>query len=121
MGMVDYGYYRGTFGGSVIEQRDFQRAMEEAEAVLASLLYPRSPEGLSAGQENLYRRALCYEAEYLWGGKGAAGGVSSETIGEVTVKYRAPAEKNAVCVNGWEVSPTAVSLLYEAGLMLRWV
>ncbi len=120
MGMVDYGYYRGTFGGSMIKQSAFPRAMEEAEAVIVALLYPRTMEGLTAGQETLCRRALCYEAEYL-AAAGSDGGVSSEKIGDCTVTYRSPSEKKTVSVNGREVSPTAVSLLMEAGLLVRWV
>lgn len=119
--MVDYGYYRGTFGGSVIEQSAFPRVMEEAEAIIAALLYPRTAEGLTAGQETLFRRALCYEAEYLTGGVGGGGSVRSEKIGDCTVEYRSPSEKKTVTVNGREISPTAVSLLMEAGLLVRWV
>jgi len=105
----------------MIEKGDFERVMEEAGAVLASLIYPRSAEKLSVREENLYRRALCYEGEYLYGGRRGQGTVRSEKIGNYAVEYHSPSEKRAVSVNGWEVSPAAVGLLYEAGLMLRWV
>lgn len=118
---MDYGYYVNAFGGSMISAEDFLGVSEEAEAILAALIYPREPDRLNSAEKCMFRRAVCYEAEYIFSGVRGTDGVKSERIGDYSVEYRAPSDKRAVSVNGGEVSPAAVSLLLSAGLMLRWV
>ena len=118
---MDYGYYVNTFGGRLIAAEDFPKVSEEAEAILAALIYPREPDRLSCAEKCMFRRAVCYEAEYISSGERGTDGVKSEKIGDYSVEYRAPSDKRAVFINGWEISPAAVSLLLSAGLMLRWV
>ncbi len=123
MGMVDYAYYLNTFGGSRIPEGAFGQVMEEARVILTALLYPTTPENLGVTQGEAYRRALCYEAEYIYDGtlSSSHGAVKSEKLGDYAVEYRTTSERSALSVHGREVSPTAVSLLYGAGLMVRWV
>lgn len=93
---------------------------EEAKGILLSLIYPLREEDFSAKDEEVFRRAVLYEAEYLFSGKSAEGTVRSEKAGDYSVTYREPTKKK-VSVFGDEVSPAACHLLLSAGMLLRWV
>lgn len=118
---MDYGYYVNVFGGSIIPEGDFRRISEEAEAILTGLIYPREPDRLSTAEKRLFQRAVCYEAEYISFGVRGGDGVKAERVGDYAVEYHAPSDKKSVSVGGGEISPAAVSLLFHAGLLLRWV
>ncbi len=95
--------------------------MEEGKGILLSLLFPLREEDLSSGDREVFCRALCYEAEYLFSGKNEEGTVKSEKAGDYSVTYRSVSDKKTVSVFGSEVSPAACHLLLASGLMLRWV
>lgn len=118
---MDYGYYLNEFGGDLIPEGEFSRVFEEARRILLSLLFPLREEDFSAQDEAIFRRALCYQGEYIFSGKSAEVGVKSEKAGDYSVVYREPDVKKAISVFGAEVSPAAAHLLLASGLLLRWV
>ena len=119
--MMDYGYYLNEFGGSEIPEGAFSRMAEKAKHMLLSLIFPLSEADFSSSDEEMFRRAVCYQAEYLFSGKGEEDEVKRETVGDCTVEYRDSSKKKRVSVFGNEVSPAACHLLLASGLMLRWV
>lgn len=94
---------------------------EEARGILLSLLYPLRESDFSAEDEELFRRSVCYQGEYLYAGKTAGAPVKSEKVGDYSVAYREPSEKKKIGVFGSDVSPAAAHLLLASGLLLRWV
>ncbi len=118
---MDYGYYLNEFGGSLIPEGEFRRVTEEGRGILLSLLFPLREEDFSSEDWEVFRRALCYEAEYLFSGKNGERDVKAEKVGDYSVTYRAPSDKKTVSVFGSEVSPAACHLLLSSGLLLRWV
>lgn len=118
---MDYGYYLNEFGGTLIPEGEFGQVMEEGRAILLSLIFPLREEAMSDADVAVFRRALCYEAEYLFSGKVGDGSVKSEKVGDYSVTYREPSDKKTVSVFGSEVSPAACHLLLASGLLLRWV
>ncbi len=80
--MVDYGYYAGTFLGSVIPEEDWKSLGLRAQELFQWLadrytLTPIHPEA-----ENM---ALCALAEYLF--RQEPLGLVQKTLGEVSLRY----------------------------------
>ncbi len=117
---VDYAYYTGTFGGSAIPAESFEGIAGEAAEILLALLYPRTGTDFTAEQREAFRRAVCYEAEYLLAGHTPMNGgpVKSEKLGDYAVEY---GTGGSFAVAGAGVSPTSCCVLRNAGLLSCWI
>ncbi len=86
-------------------------------ATLLSLIYPMGEGGMSAEQIRAMDQAAELQIQYEESGGGSA--VKSRSVGDVSVTY---AEQTAgMNVNGRQISPAALAVLKNAGLLCRWV
>lgn len=83
---VSYDYYARSYGGSSVEEADWQRAAQTASAHLERLrtLCTLTPYGDGRECESM---AVCAIAEALQSWDEASSGVTSEHIGSVSVSY----------------------------------
>lgn len=87
--MVTYQFYSGTYHGGSISPEDWPAAEREARASLER--YRRSYTVTAPG-EHSEDMAICAMAEVLYS-NAQASGLSSASIGSVSVSYRAPDPK----------------------------
>lgn len=81
--MIDYDFYRNSYLGSAIPEKSFSGVAARAADALAALRrrYRVAGDGVSE------KMALCAMAETLYSHSGRKAGVTSATVGGVSVRY----------------------------------
>lgn len=121
---VDYDYYDETFKGESVDPADFPSLCERAGELIEELtLYRLTPVTFLAMPENiqnLVKKAVCAQIEYLDASGGAdldnGGGIQSATLGKFSYS-------GSTGVNGSteqsRFSPRAERILWPTGLTYR--
>lgn len=86
------------------------------ESTLLALIYPMRTEDMRPDQLTVFYEAAAEQERYAQSSGGRS--VASESVGDVRVTYR---DGGTWVVQGVEISPTAASMLFAAGLMNRWI
>lgn len=82
--MIDYGFYVNTYLGSAIPEKAFSGVASQAQVALAGLKRRYTvliPDGISE------KMALCAMADAIHAHAGRRNGVTSATVGGVSVRY----------------------------------
>lgn len=127
MGFIDKKYYLDDFNGMAIPDSELCRLIDVASTMVGSLMTVDVP-GESTAEYSALKKATAYQVECLYeqGGlraiNGFADGFSagSESLGSYSVSSSSTAKNNIPVMNGVPVSPIAVTILKESGLMIRW-
>ena len=82
--MVDFEFYTNCYMGNTIPQKAFPAAEAQASAALERLL--RTYQVWESGEESR-RLAVCAMAEAVYAYQKRRGGVTSASVGGVSVKY----------------------------------
>ena len=82
--MADFGFYRDVFLGELIPEKSFASLARRAREVLQQFerVYRVHVPG-----EDSYRMAICAMAETLYAYSKRKAGMTSATVGEVSVRY----------------------------------
>lgn len=128
MSYINEGYYKGTFKGTEIPEREFPRLAEIASDVIDSIVTIKIDE--DTAQTDIVKKATAYEVEMLYqqGGVDAVIGfanglaIGSESLGGYSVSVAGNNGSQVIMrtKDGIPVSALAISLLKKAGLMCRW-
>lgn len=130
MAYITESYYK-KFGGREIPASEFDR-LEAVAADFINGICHIKPCG-DVVKSDTFKRAVCYQLELLYeqGGEDAILGASSaslaggnESLGDYSVSAGSgtqAAEAALQTVNGIPISPMALMLLRQLGLMSRWV
>lgn len=128
MAYIDEGYYKGTFKGTDIPEKEFPRLAEIASDVIDSIVTVDIDE--STAKTDTVKKATAYEVEMLYqqGGVDAVIGfangtaIGSESLGGYSVSNVGNNGSQVIMrtKDGIPVSALAISLLKKAGLMCRW-
>ena len=127
MAYINYDYYTGQFGGTLIPESEFPRIAEIASMIVDAASY--CPIDEEADYFHKVKKAVAYEADaiYSYGGYDAAIGlsdaaISSESLDEYSYSLgNADKSRSIQMYNGIPVSPLTLSILSNAGLRQRWV
>lgn len=127
MAYVTFDYYKGTFLGNPIEEKDFNRLAMIASDVIDALV--TRPINDDTDKDQL-AKATAYQVEYIaaQGGIAAVTGsaesqrVINEKLDDYSVveEQTEEAKQNLPTTNGVPVSPLTLSILRSMGLMSRW-
>ena len=90
--MVDYGFYVQTYLGSTIPEKAFDGAAAEAARALEQFKRNYRVIGGSTAED----MALCAMAEAVYSHQGRRAGVTSATVGGVSVRYSQDAGEKAL-------------------------
>lgn len=82
--MVDYGFYVNQYLGSQIPEKAFSGAAKQAEAALER--FRRIYQVSDSGEESR-NMAVCAMAEVVYAGSRRRSGVTSASVGSVSVRY----------------------------------
>jgi hypothetical protein len=123
MNLPDYSFYKETFGGKPIPEREYPAMVRVAFDLLQAICTSPLPEG-----DEEIDRAIAYQVEMLvcqggrdaLGGRGVSSGIT-ETLGDYSVGYRVGnGEMNRVrTLGGIPVSGMALAILRRRGLTCR--
>ncbi len=91
--------------------------LHTVRARLLSLIYPMGENGMTAEQKSALEEAAGLQAEFEE--NGGETGVKSRSVGDVSVTYHTP--YTSALADGSPVSPAALAILKNAGLLCRWV
>lgn len=124
MSYVDETYYNDTFHGEPVDSTDFPSLCERAGELIEELtLYRLTPITFLAMPENvqnLVKKAVCAQIEYLDANGGAdldnGGGIQSATLGKFS--YSGSAGANGSTEQS-RFSPRAERILWPTGLTYR--
>lgn len=128
MAYIDEGYYKGTFRGTEIPEKEFPRLAEIASDVIDSIVTVEIDK--NTAETDTVKKATAYEVEMLYqqGGVDAVIGfangtaIGSESLGGYSVSNVGNNGSQVIMrtKDGIPVSALAISLLKKAGLMCRW-
>ena len=121
MAYIDYNYYIGAFGGSLIPCAEFEYLAAASSDILDALVTSE----ITSVSDNV-KRAAAYEAEMLYiqgglealGGLAMSGGGVSERVGDYSVSGTGKSG-SLKSMGGIPVSPLSVALLRQDGLTRR--
>ena len=82
--MVEYGFYKDTYLGSVIPENAFSGVAAQAASVLERF---KRIYRVEIWGEDSERMAVCAMAEVLYGAQRSNGGVTAASVGNVSVRY----------------------------------
>ncbi len=125
MSVIDYSYYKNTFGGSVVPEKELPYLQGVAFDLLCAIAYKAPSAPLS---ENI-KRAVAYQTEllFLQGGAAAIAGLAISTSGlnqkvgdrSIGSNYNSLASNKQSTYCGIPISGLAISLLRAEGLMKK--
>lgn len=113
MAYVDYEYYSKTFEGEPVSEEEFPALARQASDII-DMLSTATPNPGS----DLVKQAACYQIEYIRQTGGAAGAVTSESLGSYSVNADLSRARMAF---GLPISPLCLAKLETAGLRGRWI